>query len=220
MALSIPTTTAPFAVAVDNSLSKYVQIVAEFNNEYGTSYQIATPEQLCKVGKSIDEITSLFNEMSEDEFYDYLYDAYLLDMSDKLNDNQYESVDMCTTDIELSANAVNLPIEKQVNTGTQHYYYRGSTTESLYITASWSYGDGYYRYSPYLQNIGYRYTPGHYPYYVPYDSTHSLTNSATQMACSYTCSKFIAEGITDITVWTINVSFTAGGGDVWGSLSL
>ncbi len=220
LALSIPTATAPFAVAVEDSLDKYVQIVADFNDEYGTTYQVATHEQLERIGKTTDEITSLFNEMSEDEFYDYLYDAYLLDMSDKSNNNQGESAEMCTTNIELSVNAINPPIEQQSTTATQYYYYRGSTTESLYLTATWSYGAGSNRYSPYVKSMGYTYTDGHYPYYAPYDTTHSLKNSATEMECSYTCDKYIAEGVTDATVWTVNVTFTAGGGDVWGSQSL
>lgn len=42
--------------------------------------------------------------------------------------------------------------------GTQHYYYSGSSTESLYINATWSYGDGYYRYNQTLNEIGATYT--------------------------------------------------------------
>lgn len=158
--------------------------------------------------------------MTEDEFYNYLYDAYVLDMSDKLNDSQDESAEMYVTDIELSLDSVNPPIEQQSTTATQYYYYRGSTTESLYLTATWSYGDGSNRYSTYVSAMGYTYTKGHYPYYASYNATHSLADSATKMACSYNCNKFIAEGITDVTIWTINVTFTAGGGNIWGSQDL
>ncbi|MDE7098391.1 MAG: hypothetical protein K2O60_04530 [Ruminococcus sp.] len=201
----------------NNVLDKYAQIIVDFNEKYGTSYKIATPEELERTGSNIDEIEDLFIQMSEDEFYNYIYNAYLIDVADKQNQDitfgEHNNV-VALPNINLSeindSNGVN-------NSGVQHYYYRGSTTESLAVDATWWYGDGDYRYSSYA-TMGYTYTPGHYPYYVPYDSSYSIINLSREMACTYNCNKYIANGITDATNWTVNVNFVAGGGDVWGAL--
>ena len=68
--------------------------------------------------------------------------------------------------------------------------------------------------------MGYGYTPGTYPYYVPYATSHTMQNDARDMYCVYYCSKYIGYGITDLTNWTITVTFHAGLGDVWGSLPM
>lgn len=68
----------------ENSLTPYLQIVEEFNNEYGTSYQLATPDQLAAIEESTDEMLDFLNDMTESEFYDYLYDAYIIDSSEEI----------------------------------------------------------------------------------------------------------------------------------------
>ncbi|MCM1313835.1 MAG: hypothetical protein NC205_02545 [Prevotella sp.] len=219
--MSIPTATSYLAVAAEDPLSNYAEIVSEFNKEYGTSYQIATPEQLERIGESTEEIVDLFNEMNEEEFWNYLYDAYSMDLADDSDETSISFNEMNSANIEFSLNSINPSVDTQATyTGTQHFYYRGSDAQSLYITATWSYGDGYYRYSPYLQGSGYTKTEGSYPYYAAYNLSATTQNASREMACSFTCDKYIGNGITDITVYTVNVTFTAGGGDVWRAVSI
>ncbi len=151
------TTSIPFATvhvaAADNeeTLTPYLQILDEFNNEYGTSYKLATSDQLCIIGESTDEMNDFFNSMTDSEFYDYLYEAYLLDASDEIEYEQVDADDIFSVDnSETYADYTDVIFSSQVaHTGTQHYYYSGSATKSLYINATWSYGDGYYRYNHY-----------------------------------------------------------------------
>lgn len=219
--MSVSTATFSSAFAVEEALSPYVEILDEFNEEYGTSYQLATPVQLDVAGESVEQMTDFFNDMSESEFYDYLYDAYLIDLSDESN---YEQVcaDEFDSSIELGAfMSYSTPdiINQTNNTGTQHYYYRGSDKQSLYITASWTYGDGYNRYSKYLDDIGATYTDGVYPYYAPYDSTYSLANYSREMDCTFYCTRYVAKYVTQGN-YIIPVTFVAGGGDIWGTVDL
>lgn len=220
-AMSIPTATSYLAVAAEDPLNAYAEIMSEFNEEYGTSYQIATPEQLEKVGQSMDEIVDFFTEMNEEEFWDYLCDIHSVNLSSISDENAFTFDETNSMDVEASLNSINPPIEPQATyTGTQHFYYRGSTAQSLYIIAMWSYGDGYYRYSPYLQDYSWTCTEGSYPYYVPKGLSYTTQNASREMACSFTCDKYIGKGVFDLTDWTVNVTFTAGGGDVWRAVEL
>lgn len=217
--MSIPTATSHLAVAAEDPLNAYAEIMSEFNEEYGTSYQIATPEQLEKTGQSMDEIVDFFTEMNEEEFWDYLCDIHSADLSDISDENAFTFDETNSMDVEVSLNSINPPIETQATyTGIQHFYYSGSASKSLCIEAMWSYGDGYYRYSPYLQNWGY--TANSYPYYVPNNLSYTTQNASREMACSFTCDKCVGNGVFDLTVWTVNVTFIAGGGDVWRAVEL
>lgn len=217
--MSIPTATSYLAVAAEDPLNAYAEIMSEFNEEYGTSYQIATPEQLEKTGQSMDEIVDFFTEMNEEEFWDYLCDIHSANLSNISNENAFTFDETNSMDVEVSLNSVNPPIETQATyTGTQHFYYSGSSSKSLCISAMWSYGDGYYRYSPYLQNWGY--TGNSYPYFIPKNLSYTTQNASREMACSFTCDNCVGNGVFDLTVYTVNVTFTAGGGDVWGTTSI
>lgn len=223
LAFSISTsaTASPIAFAVEDNLTSYMEILDEFNKEYGTSYQFATPTQLSVIGESVDKMTDFFCDMSEMEFYDYLYDAYLIDVTDE---NKYEQINTDEIDLSIEMEAsmsYNEPdiIYQTTTTGTQHYYYRGSDKQSLYITASWTYGDGYNRYSRYLDEIYYTYTDGVYPYYAPYDSSYSLANYSREMDCTFYCTRYVSKYVTQGN-YIIPVTFVAGGGDIWGSVEI
>lgn len=60
----------------ENMLSEYTKIVEDFNAQYHTNYQIATPEQLEQVGADIDVEYASILAMTHDEFWEYLYEAH------------------------------------------------------------------------------------------------------------------------------------------------
>ncbi len=54
----------------------YNEIINEFNKEHGTSYQIATDEQLSLIGVTPDERDAFIGSMSADEFKEYLTEIH------------------------------------------------------------------------------------------------------------------------------------------------
>lgn len=219
ISMTIPTIATSFASATDSgNLIKYQTIVSDFNKEYGTAYQVATPAQLEKIGDSIENVTAYFSTMTEDEFWDYLYEAYSLDLADNSFDDAIEVTESTMDETNLIGFDNFIGGDAPLSSGTQKYYYRGSSTEYFYITATWNYGAGYYHYTG-LQSIGAAHTEGYYPYFSPYNSSHYTQNSASEMVCHYYCDKYVSYGITDLTNWDITVTYTAGAGDMWQPIS-
>lgn len=190
--------------AEENLLHHYAQIVENFNNTYGTTYQIASPEQLEMIGSNEEEIAQQFSQMTDDEFWEYLCNAYEADVA-----NNYE-IDEITIET--------IPVEDGIAPATtvaeteQRYYYNSGYTNYLGMTAKWVSVDGANRYSTCTK---FSFSTYSYPYFYPYDFSYQLINSAQQMKCTYTCNKFIGSGITDATTWTIPVTFTANGGNIY-----
>ena len=213
LSMTMSLTTAPlFGVAADeDALYEYRKIISDFNAEYETTYQIATPTQLEAVGENIEDVTTYFINMTEDEFWNYLYDAYLLDVNSTLTNDD-------VTEVSVS-DANNLPdnMDSITSSGIQKYYYSGSSTRYLYISATWNYGSGYNHYTSINQMGGYH-DADSYPYYSPYSTSYYFQNSASEAVCTYECFKYIGYGITDATDWT--VPFTAGGGDLWNPVEI
>lgn len=202
--------------AADDIFNKYNIILDEFNDKYGTSYQMATDKQLYSVGINKKDIEEFYSDMSDEEFYMYIFDSYHRD-----NERSLDSDEKIHTNTENSetfefAKNVNIIIPyNQIYSGKQKYYYYGSSSEYLFLSSTWGYGDGDYRYNNSNIDMGFACTEGHYPYYASYNTSHSLTNEARDMFCTYYCHKFIGYGIIDATNWTINVTFHAGRGDIW-----
>lgn len=218
--MSIPAVASCIAVAAENPLETYDEIVSEFNDEYGTSYQIATPEQLEMTGQTMDEIVDFFTEMNEEEFWNYLCDIHSAELSSLSEESAFTFDESNSVDVKVSLNSINPPVGTEATyIGKQYFYYSGSDTKSLWIEAMWSYGDGYYRYSPYLRDYSYT-GDNNYPYYIPKNLNYTTQNDSREMACSFTCDRCIGNGVFDATVWTINVTFVAGGGDVWHAIEL
>ncbi len=193
------------------------KLLDEFNQEHDTSYKLADDKQLDAVGLNVKDVEDFYKNMSDEDFYSYICTAYERDMAKRSNDNSQDNTAVAENHLSFDGNFINP--DEPMYSGTQKYYYRGSSTEFLTLTATWYYGDGDYRYSS-VQSMGYGYTPGTFPYYVPYATSHTMQNDARDMYCVYYCSKYIGYGITDLTNWTITVTFHAGLGDVWGSLPM
>lgn len=206
--------------AIETPLSPYLSILTDFNEEHGTSYQLATEVQLSIINETSDDMIEFICSMNESEFYNYLNDAYLNDIEKNLDTEQVpvNSIDNINTQTNLTSTEFTI-LPQASYTGTQHYYYRGSTTESFYITASWSYGDGYYRYSTSLLDIGYTATEGCYPYYAPYNYSYAFANFSRELDCTFNCTKYVSKYLTQGN-YIISVTFEAGGGNIWGSVQI
>ncbi len=195
----------------ENPLDVYSEIVAEFNEDYGTDYQLASYESVTAAGFDYYEEYDKMISMTEEEFKDYLYDAHMNAVANKLPDS-----------VEVNHNSSLVPIGADMNNvvivdlpnyvGTQKHYYGGSYSKYFYINATWSYGDGDYRYTN-ISGAG-TYSDGtSFPYYHAKSYTSTLINSSTEVSVVYSCERFISAGVTDATHWSIKEIFTAGGGN-------
>ena len=77
--------------ADEDVLNEYQDIIDEFNLKYNTEFQFASPEVLSSEGSNKDELVKFFTSMSREEFWNYLYDAYM-----KQQENQW--VDLSTAE--------------------------------------------------------------------------------------------------------------------------
>lgn len=119
------------AVIEENPLASYEAIVEKFNETYGTNYQIASQEQLECIGRSVEENIQFLTSMSEEEFWDYLYDAHLnyisnpIDLGEVVTEENEEAVTEEPTvfdqSIEESYSCELMPYYEFEETGIQRY---------------------------------------------------------------------------------------------------
>ncbi len=73
-------------ISNENLLAPYQVIMDKFNEQYNTEFEFQNDEVLKNEGSNKEEQVSFFTSMSEEEFWDYLYDAYLSEQSSDLQD--------------------------------------------------------------------------------------------------------------------------------------
>lgn len=71
--------------ADSDPLAPYYGIVDRFNSQYGTDFQIMTDETLEVENSNRNELVAFLTSMTEEEFWNYLYDAYI-----STENNQFE----------------------------------------------------------------------------------------------------------------------------------
>lgn len=111
------------AVIEENPLASYEAIVEKFNETYGTNYQIASQEQLESIGRSVEENVQFLTSMSEEEFWDYLYDAHLNYISTPIDLGEVVTEEPTVFDqsIEESYSCEPMPYYEFEETGVQRY---------------------------------------------------------------------------------------------------
>lgn len=172
----------------------YEDTINRFNAAYGTSYQFASEEQLLKVNSSADDAYAFFTAMSADEFWDYLYGLYQLDVSTSEADPA-EVSDQSTKASVVRANLIH---------SVQKYYY--STYNYLALDAYYSPGN----LNQYTSIQNFYSVIAEYPAYDVYAWSYSYLNSAQQVKITYRYDKYLSANITDAVAYTGTVTFTAG----------
>lgn len=206
VAIAIASVQIPSMVAAaeeENPLNFYAAIVEEFNEEYGTTYQIATSEQLERIGSSTEELIQFFNAMSEEEYRDYLYDSYLLDVSEKFEIGEI----VIEEPTKMAISPMTTVTETQ-----QNFYYNSGYTNYLGIVATWVSVDGANRY---ITLKGFTQGQTKYPYYDCYKFEYNITDYSQAIDCTYHCARYTNYGFTDLTDYTLPVTFRAGAGHLY-----
>lgn len=218
-----------------DSINIYVQKFELLNEKYGTSFVIAIPDM---TESEINDLLEFYSGMTDEEFEEYFLglkkerDAFMQKQSEihgvisikekLLSDNGLpvqESHVSCSREISSRDNI--LPEKDEITsynsptiTETQHYYYNVSNNNNLYITSSVNYSAGWGQYvsvnnfhSEIYQYPGYMVQPG---------GTYSIDsyNGKCDAKCHFPCYLYYAGYVHDSNLTYIDVTFTAGGGDI------
>lgn len=195
---------AVFASEAD-VLKPYEEKLAEINNELGTSYKIPDANELSVTGMTEAELISFYTAMDMDEF-----ESYILEMDEN---NQTEEIIVLQS--PYNKNGISL----SATSSTQKYYYSTSNNNYLYIKTSVSTSGGKKYYSS-INSLGSNSTATGYPYYSVKSYSYSKSSNSRQVTCSYKCSKYLSSTIIDTGSYTVKVTFTAGGGDLYATTTV
>lgn len=183
-------------------LAPYELKLQELNNQLGTNYSLIPEETLIKNGGNIDSMTKFFTSLSMEQFEDYI-------LSLNQSTNCLETNDSGKISDEKLSNEI---ITYSIITSTrQRYYYFGSNC--LRIDADiHSIGSIYV----YDNSINYGQSHTSYPYYDPSQGfSYSFSADKTKVYCNFKCVKYLSQYIIDNVYYNINVTFSAGGGDIY-----
>jgi hypothetical protein len=152
-------------------------------------------------------MVDFFTSMSMEQFDEYILNLFELNQSDN------KQLIIATNDINANETLGDVITPNASTSNSQRYYYTG--TNFLYITPIiQSIGRTYVYYS--IPEYGQEHTHNTFPYYEPsLGFSYSFSTSQTQAYCSFSCVKYLAQYITDGVRYNINVTFTAGAGDIY-----
>ncbi len=209
-------------------LSDYQKELDAINSEFGTNYCFPTDEILKKEGRSIEEVEKYFQQMTLNEFKDYVYSAIQADIA-YTNDN--------TTGLEYNYSTAEhyyynpdhlYPVEKsnlqrrghdgeyRSYSSTQKWYYSYAPNNYLYIRSTVYYANGH---DMYVSVDGYGDHMGSYPCYGATSFTSSISSDKRTVSCNFTCVKYIAPNIMNANIYNFSgITFTANGGDLYASI--
>ncbi len=182
----------------DNVLKLYIDELTLLNDELGVDYCIVSEEDMSE--EEYAKMVTFFASMNIEEFRRYIISAYQ-------NDIEFQNNPDDSSPIQVSPAAY---------TNIQRYYYSGNSN-FLAIQSTAYTGDGYERYYT-IDTYGYSMVS--YPAYYPYSFSSTISSDKRSVSCVYNCTKYITEYIADTAGHIVNVTFTAGAGDIIGSTQM
>lgn len=186
-------------------------ILKRFNEYYNTNYAFATIEDYSEDSPIYDDINSeisMINAMSDDEFWNYLYNLHTKTESDKDLFGNKSSVDM-SFDNSNSINSVQSQIE-------QRHYYDSNANRYIAFYTECGYASGTYRYSS-LSGVSSHVGNNNYNYARTITSySYNIYNSGWNMKITYKYDLHMTAAIIYSSNNTATVTFKCGGADVWG----
>ena len=187
--------------AEQDILQPYRDIVNEFNEYYGTSYEFYASETDPSGLDTDEKLAEYYSTMTRDEFWDNLYDKHL---------KMLEQYELNASSCEVSSAATS--DQRAMTSLTQRYYYAlPNNSNSLNIVANHISVGGVYRYSSIVSILDFTVTA--YPCYQPLSSSwYSLKNNSQQVLVDFMCECYVDAGVHGIPQVFI-VMFNASGGN-------
>lgn len=190
--------------AVDNKMEHYENILTKFNEEYQTHYIILSPDQAIGNSSDINAEYEKILSMSDDEFWSYIYNAHFeLNNYDNMDSSQDNDNIESPKNTEATASTVS----------EQRHYYDKVSSRYVYFRAQIVNVEGY-RYDTIVSRGS---VHNSYPAREATTYEYIITNSGKKVVIEYHYKKLLSQLIMDTGNYTARVSFTAGGGDVWGA---
>lgn len=179
----------------DNVLKPYIDELALLNNELGVDYCVVSEENMSE--EEYAEMVTFFTSMNIEDFRTYIISAYQNDIESQNNPDD------------------SLPsqVSPAAYSSIQRYYYSGNSNYLAIQSTAYT-GDGYERYYT-IDTYGYSMVS--FPAYYPHTFSSTISSDKRRVSCVYNCTRYITEYIADTAGHIVNVTFTAGAGDIIGS---
>lgn len=183
-------------------LNLYREKLTEINSLLGTEYKIPDKDEIQITGMTYSNLQEFYANMSLEEFERYIYQLH--------SQNDHEKV----IEVIPVVNDSNPGIALAATASSQYYYYSGSNSNylSLFTNVVQSGGVTYYNG---VTGYGANSRISGYPYYSPYNLSYSPSSDSRQLTCSFKCTKYISSNLIDTGIYTLRVTFTAGGGNIY-----
>ena len=178
-------------------LKPYMDELELINDELGVDYCIVSSDEMSE--EEYAEMVEFFSMMSISDFRNYIMAAHQ-------NDITNASADVLPTE----------QIAPAAYSNTQRYYYSGGSNY-LSINSTLYTADGYERY--YSVNNG-NSNMVSYPAYYATSLSSTISSDKRTVNCSFNCTKYITAYVSDTSFHVVRVTFTAGGGDVYGTAQI
>ncbi len=178
------------ATNTEDILQPYQNKLNEINEKLGTSYKLASEDELNAIDSSMSMLTEFITNMNLDEFENYIMELH--------NNSEFEEPVDCREipDImPLADESYQIYIYEGV-----HYFYLKSKTVTV---------NNVVYYNSYVA-AGSGVSGSHYPYYESYNNDYSISSDSRKMEVTYYCTKYLSEFVTDAKKYTIKHTYTAG----------
>lgn len=179
----------------DRLLESYQSVLDSLNIELGTDYVMSPSE-----GVSYDQMVEFYNEMTLDEFEQYIRNAH---------EAEKEIDKTIKKPTEMRADS---PTTSRSTLVQQKYCY--SLSNYLYIKAYMTKNTSRKTiYTGTIASAGGSISA--YPGYKVKSYTKSFSTDSSSVNVSYKCTKYLSENLISASLYTINVTYKAGGGNVY-----
>lgn len=175
-------------------LRPYKKILAEFNEEKGTSYiMVSDEEELAKTNLTVQELVDFYTNMGADVFRDYINEIYVRSMN---NPVQSEA----TVTGGQRERAEDYEQKHEYVSSSLNYFYLKSKVVTINNTV-------YYNS---VVEVGETHFAGQYPVYDLYATpTYKVSDDSTSITVTYKYHKIEGPGISNLVAYTDNITYFA-----------
>lgn len=182
------------AAESSNPLQPYKEILAEFNEENGTSYIMISDEgELARLNLTMQEMVDFYTNMGTDAFHDYLDDIHMRNMD---------------APVQSEATVTGGQQERAENF-MQPYMYASSCPNFFYLKSKVVTVNNKAYYNS-VVDVGEMHMDGYYPVYDLYTTpTYKVSDDSTNIKVTYKYYIIVGEGISDSVARSLTVTYYA-----------
>lgn len=175
-------------------LQPYKEILAEFNEEKGTSYMmVSDEEELAKTDLTLQELVDFYTNMGTDAFRIYLDEIYVRSMNTPVQ----------------SETTVTGGQRERAEEFVQPYQYVSSSPNFFYLKSKVVTVNNKAYYNS-VVDVGEMHVDGYYPVYDLYTTpTYKVSDDSTSIKVTYKYHIIEGPGISNLVAYSLNVTYYA-----------